>query len=374
MRRLWDRIVEMLWWVFLAQRALARRLVSDVQAVAEERRVLGIFHFQEHGAYLGDMVEFLAILNVLRARHSLQKVDLCYVDDPTNPNQPVTRHRIDSSASYKEMMLDLRALLPCVGEVFHFNADRDFELFFRANYRRYVCWPRYRYLHSWPSRVNYNRMSTRGIAYPNTYAPLYRYFDAHGDLPHLTCPPDALEWANSLVRTHVSPAVPVAVQIRFNADSPYRNTDLDAWHEFFARMETHGPVKFVLISRREEIVPKLRELKNIVYAKDHDSNVLQDLAMVQVAHFSMFTDSGFSIYPWFCGLPTVAFGKNKNEFPLARMQDETGQSIRFLSSFQRRFWGDYRADDLVAGFLSLWNDLAATGWTNPYRDDPTRRT
>jgi hypothetical protein len=215
--------------------------------------------------------------------------------------------------------------------------------------------------------VNYTRISERGLAFPNTYAPLNRFFDAHGFLPKLSCPPKILDWARDFMRQNVSPAVPVAAQIRFNPESPYRNTDMGAWKEFFRRMEGCSDVKFLLLCRREEIVPELRSLKNIIYSKDHNSGVVQDLALMQVSHFSMFPDAGFVTYPWFCGLPSLYFGKQKYEFAQRRMQDEAGTGPRFLSRFQRIRWGDYTADTLEKEFWSLWNDLAAAGWKNPYR-------
>jgi hypothetical protein len=332
-----------------------------------EKRVLGIFHFQEHAAFLGDMMEFLAILNVLRVESGFDKVDLCYVDDPSNPNRPVSRDRLESSPEFKETMLALRALLPSTGAVYQFDSDPAFERFFRAHYRRYVCWPRYGYFHSWPSRVDYSRLSDRGLAFPNTYIPLVRFFDARGTLPMLTCPPALLEWARNFVQQHVSPAVPVAVQIRINADSPRRNTDIDAWKEFFRRMEARSDIKFILLCRREEIVPELRSLRNIIYSKDHAADALHDLALIQVSHLSMFPDAGFATFPWFCGLPSIFFGKQKHEFAQRRMLDEDGKGLRFLSPFQRRQFGEYTADTLEAAFWSLWNDLAAAGWQNPYR-------
>lgn len=355
---LWKRFEEAFWSLSVFPRTLVR--------FKGEKRILGIYHFQEHAAYLGDMMEFLAILNVLREENALNKVDLCYIDDPSNPNRPVSRDRVESTPEFKEMMLSLRALLPSTGAVLQFDSDAAFETFFRKHYREYVCWPKYTFLHSWPSHVNYTRISDRGLAFPNTYAPLNRFFDARGYLPKLTCPPTLLEWARGFVREHVSPAVPVAAQIRFNADSPYRNTEIGPWKEFFVRMQARSDIKFIVICRREEIAPELRTLKNIIYAKDHGSTVLQDLALVQVSHLSMFPDSGFCTYPWFCGLPSLYFGKRKLEFAQRRMQDEAGTGLRFLSPFQRRKWGEYTAETLEDEFWTLWNDLASAGWKNPY--------
>jgi hypothetical protein len=312
------------------------------------------------------MMEFLAILNVLRVQNGLGKVDLCYIDDPANPNRPVTRARLESSPQLKDMMLSLRALLPSQGAVFQFDSDAAFEIFFRTHFRRYVCWPRYGFLHSWPSRVNYTRISDAGAPYPNTYAPLDRFYAVHGDLPKLTCPPAAMDWARHFIREYVSPAIPVAAQVRFNPDSQHRNTEIGPWKGFFERMQARSDIKFVVICRREEIVPELRSLKNVIYAKDHGSDVLQDLALVQASHFSMFPDSGFCTYPWFCGLPSLYFGKQKLEFPQLRMQDVRDEGLRFLSPYQRRIWGEYTAKTLEQAFWSLWKDLEAVRWKNPH--------
>lgn len=345
-------------------RALARwRAPRPVQG---ERRILGIYHFQEHAGYLGDVMEFLVVLNTLREEHGLQEVDVCYIDDPSNPNQPITRARIESSAGMKDMMVSLRALLPAPGTTYRFNSDAAFEIFFRSHYRQYRSWPRYGFLHSWPSRVNYTRIADHGSPYPNTYAPLDRFYHARGYLPKISCPPAAMEWAHSFIRKHVSPAVPITAQVRFNPDSQYRNTELGPWKTFFTRMQARLDIKFIVICRREEIVPELRGLSNVVYAKDHGSDVLQDLALVQASHFSMFPDSGFCTFPWFCGLPSLYFGRTKFEFPQRRMQDAAGDGLRFLSPFQRRIWGEYTAASLDEAFWSLWKDLDAAGWKNPH--------
>jgi hypothetical protein len=352
------RVRATLWPLSIAPRALARSLLP--------RRVLGIYHFQEHAGFLGDMIEFLQVLNVLRAEHRLEKIDLCYVDDPSNPNQPISRARVDSSPEFKETLLAAREVLPSVGSVLQFDSDAAFEKFFRSHSSRYVCWPDYHRFHSWPSLVDYTRISERGFGYANTYAPLDRYFDAHGALPMLTCPAALLEWARSFVREHVSPAVPVALQIRFNPDSPLRNTKVDAWRGFLSRMEARTDFKFIILSRREEILPELRRFRNVIYSKDHASGLLHDLALLQVSHLSMFPDAGLCTYPWFCGLPTIYFGVEKHEFPERRLCNEAGQGLRFLSAFQRRRFGDYTAETLEREFDALWSSLAAARWSNPY--------
>ena len=355
---LWRRIENALWSLAVFPRMLLR--------LKSERRILGIYHFQEHAGFLGDMVEFLAVLNVLRVENGLAKVDLCYIDDPTNPNRPISRDRLETSADFKPMMLELRTLLPSTGAVLQFDSDAGFEAFFRSHYHRYESWPQYGYLHSWPSHVDYGDVSSRGFAFPNVFAPLHRFFAANGWLPQLTCPPALLEWARSFIRQHVSPAVPVAAQIRFNPESPARNTDIEAWKAFFQAMEKRSEVKFIVVCRREEIVPELRSLTNVVYSKDHASSVLEDLALIQVSEFSMFPDAGFPAYPWFCGQPTLFFGKQLHEFPQRRLGDETGTRMPFLSPFQRRRFGPYTAATLEEEFWKLWNDLAAANWKNPH--------
>jgi hypothetical protein len=354
----WKRVRAALWPLSIFPRAVARSRLT--------KRVLGIYHFQEHAGFLGDMIEFLQILNILRVQHGLEKIDLCYIDDPSNPNRPISRQRVESSAAYKEMLLAVRAVLPGVGAVFQFDADAAFEKFFRSHTRQYVCWPEYHPLHSWPSLVDYTRISDRGFGYANTYAPIDRYFNDHGELPMLTCPPALLDWARAFFRENVAPAIPVALQVRFNPDSPLRNTKLDAWRGFLRRMEKRTDLKFIILSREEEILPELRSLKNVIYSKDHASGVLHDLALLQLSHVSMFPDAGLCTYPWFCGLPTIYFGVEKHEFPERRLQNEAGQGLRFLTPFQRRRFGDYTADTLESEFTALWRDLAAARWRNPY--------
>jgi hypothetical protein len=355
------------WYALRHAKATARSLLVLPRAVARSgaKRVLGIYHFQEHAGYLGDMIDFLEILNVLRVQNNLDQIDLCYIDDRSNPNQPVSRQRVESSAEYKEMLLAVREVLPAVGKVLQFDSDAAFERFFRSHAGHYICWPAYGRLHSWPSVIDYTRIPDSGIGYANTYAPIKRYFDAHGALPKLTCPPPLLEWARRFVRAHVSPALPVALQIRFNPDSPLRNTRLEFWQEFLGRMEKRADVKFVILCRRDEIVPELRRLKNVIYSKDHAWGVLEDLALLQVSHLSMFPDAGLCQYPWFCGLPTIYFGVEKHEFPERRYHADSG-GMRFLSPVQRRKFGEYTADTLETEFNALWNDLATAGWRNPH--------
>jgi hypothetical protein len=355
-------------WKRIEPEALGAMLVIPraVKRMKPERRVLGIYHLQEHAGHLGDFVDFLEILQVLRLQHGLRRVDLVYIDDPSNPNRPVSRQRLDASSEYKQMMLDLRALLPDLGALYQFDSDAEFERFFRSNFFRYVCWPRYPYLHTWPSHLDYSRLSDRGYPYPNVFKPLDDYFASRGQLPTLSCPEPLLEWAREFVRAHASPAIPIALQLRFNPDSPVRNTDAEAWTRFLRHMESRREFKFMVMSRREEILPELRQLKNVVYSKDYSSGVMNDLALLQLCHLSMFPDAGFVTFPWFCGLPTIFFAKQRHEFPHRRIGDEHGTGLRFLTRFQRRRYGDYNADTLEKDFLSLCNDLAAVRWTNPY--------
>ena len=335
-----------------------------------EKRILGICHFREQAFFLGDMMEFLEILNVLREEHGVDKIDVCYVDDESNPNQPISLRRYQELPGYKGMAMSLRALLPSLGSVFWFDSDILFESFFRSMRRHYIPWPKFSSFHSWPSRMNYNRIPEDGTVYPNVYAPLYDFFGKHGRLPVLTCPPEDLRWARRLMEEHVKPAVPIAVQVRFNPDSSYRDSNTPIWTEFLRSMEPRSDVKFMVVCRKEEIVPEWRAFKNVLFAKDFGSTVLQDLAVIQTAYFSMFPSGGFATFPWFCGTPSVVIGEEHHAFALKRSGLKTQKDRHpFMTPFQRMRWGPYTADTILEEFDSLWGDLEKSKWENPYGRD-----
>lgn len=343
--------------------------------ISMKKRVLGIFHYQEVGYGLGDMVNFLQTLNVLRHEHKLEKIDICYVDDPKRIF-PAPKPALYTGLHIKRNMLSLHSVLPHVGSVFYFDSNAQFERFFRGNYHRYVAWPPYPRYYSWPGRVNMVNFKKINKYSPGKYSEVARFHRLHGHFPHLSCKREIIEWAMGFVREKASasgggPCLPVVSQLRYIPSRPERNTDIDVSAEFFEHYSSNKRFKFIIIGTKEEVIPSFRRFPNVVFAKDFGTSLEQDFALIQTAHLGIFQDSGAVVFALFTGIPNIRHGILPYNPHM-----ETYHCIKFyenypwLNKYQKMFWGHRDAKFLIAEFDKLVEELDKDKWKNPVWEKP----
>lgn len=320
---------------------------------AEKPRLLMIYDFSSQPFSVGDILIFQEASLVLREMHGLGAIDFALVYDPAKPVVPDPAF---SQIDPKSFLFHLSSFLPAaqvnphLGSIFLFNSHRHLEMHIADNATRY---------HVWPSLAQY---AFHEYLYYYCFNELfYDYFRTHGALPNLASRPAAATWAAEFIRKHVHPAAAVTVQLRNNPVNPTRNSNYDSWIAFFRHCADRYPVKFILICARSEVDPRLKELRNLVIAKDFGTSVEQDLALIEAAHVHMGASSGPAIMALFSSKPYCIFNTDIKP-TLVKGFTHEGRRIRFFFSAPLQNWiaGEETPELLTAEFDRLWTAAATT--------------
>lgn len=100
----------------------------------------------------------------------------------------------------------------------------------------------------------------------------------------------------------------VSVQLRRNPRNPGRDSDFDAWIEFFRTTDDN----FVVIGEPSEMDDRLR-LSNVTLTKDYNLNAAQDLGVILNSRCHMGAGSGPACVAWFNDKPYCVFNTAMGE-------------------------------------------------------------
>jgi hypothetical protein len=170
---------------------------------------------------------------------------------------------------------------PHLGSIFLFDSHRQLERHIADNSEDYVVWP------------SLTQYASREYLFYHSFNVLFvEHFEIHGRLPVLGSRPVVSAWARNFLATHAGTSVPVTIQLRRNLANPARNSDFEVWIAFFRYCLANFAAKFIIICGRHEIDERLREMANVIVAKDHGTGIEQDLALIEAAALHMGMASG----------------------------------------------------------------------------------
>ena len=284
-----DKIICIASWLFSS----LPRILSDSRN--NDIRLLMIYDLSSQPFSIGDILLFQEASLVLREQFRVDTVDFALV---FNPVKPAASDPSFSNITEENCLFNIASILPVaqvnpyLGSLFLFNSHAQLEHFVASNHKRYHFWPpagcyatkEYMYYHI------FNRL-------------LYDYHKKHNSIPTLTSRQNMLSWARLFVEGNVLPSVPVTVQLRRNAINTARNSNYDAWIEFFQYCETRYPARFIIICSKSEIDERFRKLSNVVIAKDFHTDIEQDLALINFSPVHMGASAGPGIIAIFSSKP-----------------------------------------------------------------------
>lgn len=300
------------------------------------------------------MLIFQEAALVLREMHGINVVDFALVYEPSNP---VVADPAFSHINADNFSLHLSTVLPTVqfnrylGSLLIFDSHGFLDSFIADNARVY---------HTWPPRILYAGREYLFYYCLNTL--FYGFFEERGYLPALIPREVVRTWARGFIREHAGSLSAATVQLRKNSKTPERNSKYDCWLEFFRYCAEKRPIKFFVICAPSEIDPRLRQLPNVVVAKDHFTTLEQDLALIETADFHMGTASGPSTIAQFNRKPYCVFSWKINP-ELFRGVTRHNHRHRFYFSTEFQNWisDEETTESLISEFEYL---LAGLGQGN----------
>jgi hypothetical protein len=326
------------------------------------RRLLTIIDYSVQPYNIGDFLLYLMGTLVAAEAAGAEKVDLCILSDSSRPHpEPIMRARINAKNHYAHLMsfLPLVELHPRFGSLFVFDSTAAITDFLNksADYQL------------WPSAAD---VSARKYMYYDTLKLINAHHQRNGEIPRFQYLPALQDWTQTFFRIHAPQAVPVTINLRNNPHfHGHRNYVPEAWQEFFERCEGTRPVKFIITCAASEVDAGLRGFPNVVFAKDHQSTLLQDLALINFSAFHLGSPSGPAILPVFGTRPYHIVNCDATPHLVhygGAMELNDAGELRFTFASPLQTFGvvPETADSLWQQFEKIWN---SQDWAAAWRLD-----
>lgn len=311
------------------------------------KRLLIVYDFSSQPFSVGDILIFQEVALVIRDQNKLGKIDMAMVYDPKEPVVPDPAFReidADSFLFHLSSVLPAAQVNPHLGSLLLFDSHRRLEAYIADNADTYLVWP------SLPQYA-----VKEYLIYKSFDELFHDHFERYGSLPSLRSRPAALRWAMSFILEHVGSAVAVTVQLRRNPANSKRDSNIAAWIGFFRQCVGQYQAKFIVICGRSEVDARLRGLPNVIVAKDHGTNLEQDLALLEVGKFHMGASSGPAAMLHFSEKPYCMFNWDMSLHSFRGLTKE-GQRYRFEFSVPLQSWlAEPETEDLLMmEFQRMW--------------------
>jgi len=264
-------------------------------AAAGARRLLAVVDHAVQPYNLGDLLIYMTGSLVAAEEVGASRIDFAFIADPARtPSDPIMAELVARDGPLPHLMaaLPVLQLNPRLGGFHVFDRASDFEAFLLQHQERY---------HLWPSR---ELLAEQRYMFYDVFKAVHAFHARHGAIPQVAFSPALRAWTHRFYEAHAGGRVPVTVNLRNNPGfHAHRNSVLPAWKAFFEHCQGRVPVTFVVTCAASEIDPGLRACPNVVYAKDHQTGLLQDLALIRHAAFHLGAASGPAAMPIFGGSP-----------------------------------------------------------------------
>ncbi len=332
-----------------------------------KRRLLAIYDLSSQPFSIRDILVIQEASLVLREQHQLGEVDFAILCDATpsaHAGEAFAGINSEHGLFHLASVLPAAQVNPHLGSLLVFNSRLQLERFIADNADQYFVWPPAWQLENWD-----------GGYFQVCHDLLNKYHQQHGSLPRVGCRSFLADWAQAFFQEHVSPRVPVTVQLRPDeTDCTPHNMNMECWFEFIRACDVEYPVRFVVTGACDEIDERLRDRPNVLIARDHGTTIEQDLALIQTAAIHMGASSGPG---------TMAILNNKPYFLVnadthtaeARMDGMIRQGdlwrLPFGTPYQHLATPPETADLLVNEFARMWSAVDQAEWKRETRTSKT---
>lgn len=303
------------------------------------KRVLGILDFENGRAVIGDTIAFHEILLVIAEANKIDEIDIAFVN-PRVRNYSKNIYQIMETHLIEDL-ISLNKVNPKLGSYYVFNNNSQFSKFFHSFRNMYIIFPNP--IMPFSTVSNWHHVT--------------EFYEKEHYIPELIIDSESVEYGKKFIEEHCDGKIPVVAAIRKNNRDEARNAPVLEWIKFFQYAEKrHNEYKFIIIGAKNEIIPELEEMDNIVFAKSYGSTLLQDIALITLCQLFIGNESGVVCYSWFTNKPTISFGMEKRHV-------HWGQAIRhnqkfnFLNGMQQVYWGKYTTDDVISSFENITKNL-----------------
>ncbi|MBI3129738.1 MAG: hypothetical protein HYZ13_00125 [Acidobacteria bacterium] len=300
---------------------------------------------------IGDLLIYMTGALVAAEEAGCDGIDWCFISDPKQvPQDPIMASLVSADNHLFHLMTFLPQiqLLPGLQEVHVFTDQEAFDRFVERRGLERPIWP------------TLEALRAKHYMFYDIFKLVHRFYAREGRIPALRFSDHLRSWAESFYRTHAVGRVPVTVNLRNNPHfHTHRNSNLAAWDALFRHCEGRLPVQFVITCASSEADDTLRSRSNVVFSKDSNTSVLQDLALIDGAAFHLGSPSGPAALPIFGTQPYFIFNcdmqPHLQAYDGALLETCEGE-LRYAFARGHQAFGlqAETAEVLIAGFERIW--------------------
>ncbi len=323
-----------------------------------KKRILAIWNIFEDPCSVGDFIVLMEFTLVLRELYGIDKVDICLLCDQKKVTQQNSVERLITQKNYfiyLEKMINYAQINPFLGSLLVFDSGQDLELYIADNSHRYKK--------IWPSAFNYSSSTSK---FQHHFDFIQNFYKTHNYIPGPPMKQQFLDWANYFFKKNSGNRIPIVIQWRndkHEVDGYFRNTRADAWIDFIDYCaENHSEVLFFIICTKNEIDRRLSSRKNVIFAKDFNTTIAQDLALILEACMYIGPFSGPMNMAMFSDVPYMIV----NFQPFPDQSIEPNKNLIFAKPLQRLIWRPETAQILIDEFEDIFSRIEIKKWQSKF--------
>jgi hypothetical protein len=300
------------------------------------KRVIGIWDFENVRAVIGDAIVFQEILSTIAEENSADKIDCCFVN-PRARNQRANEFQITNPMAV-DSIISMTKINPKIGSVYIFDNNDQFSYFFQTVKQNYIVFPNPYFPFATVSNMHH----------------LVDFYEEHSYLPKLTCDDVHLKWAKRFVEKHCAGKILFCASIRKIQRDVDRNAPIKEWELFFRYCnEKYPEFLFIITGTEEEIHEELIGMENVLFAKQHNSTLLQDMALIQSSNALLVHNSGIIVFSYYIeNVPSLLFGLDEKHVHFGHALKK-GETYNYAAENHKMLWGAYTVDHIIPQFEAL---------------------
>lgn len=306
---------------------------------------------------IGDFVLHLLVCSLLLEKNKLDYVDVNIISDPNEGHPDDELRPLLLQSNKKRKIYDIIQMLQLLPRVRSITLhEKPVESIDRINSNidtNNIYWP------------PLEKLLTHQYMYYEAVRVINQYIFENKTYPTLCFSEYQQNFALKFYRKHAYPHVPVTINLRNN---PYfhsnRNAFLDEWKNFFTMAADTYPAKFIIISSYGEIDPEIAKLKNVVYAKQYCTSLVDDLSLLSNSAFHLGNPSGPSLLIYFTEKPYHVFNWQPcvAQYHEAIKANSATLQLAFATPLQSFGVVPETAVEIKCQFEKIWNSRDWLEW------------
>ncbi len=326
-----------------------------------KNRILVLYDLSIQPFSIGDILIMQEAALVIKEELGAQVIDFALLYNPNNPsNGDVAFKNIVPETAINNLisLLPVAQVNPFIGSIFTFNDRMQLQKFISDNLEIYHVWPS-----GWTFEIR------REYLYYRIFDEIiYPFYKKNQKIPILSAREPMKKWASIFFNKHCGSCVPVTVNLRNNPKfQTTRNLTTEHWLNFFKKCEDICDVRFIIICARSEIDDRLRDCRNIIFSKDFDTNIEEDLALIQCSAIHLGVPSGPATIAFFSEKPYLIFkGELHKQFfkhnDMVTLGANGTQRFCFAKGNQLFIGGTESSSIMLHEFKKIYSTFDSKAW------------